>query len=124
VQAVESMCVHKRAGILYTKLCAVTDEHTGAQVATMVHHVGMSDHDFLVHMDGCWRRHCEQMALIRAIFLYLDRSYVAAQTDGRARSIFDMGLRQFRAHLEVKKPVRKRMPTLRRMHNGRGVRTP
>lgn len=27
-------------------------------------------------MDDCWLSHCQQMIMIRSIFLYLDRTYV------------------------------------------------
>jgi cullin 4 len=107
VQAVESMCVHKRASALYEKLCAVCDAHTGARVRAMAEHLGKDDPEFLRHMDVCWRQHCDQMMLIRAVFLYLDRSYVALEGQQlRARSIFDMGLHQFRTHLEGQKQAR------------------
>ena len=45
----------------------------------------------------CWQDHCSQMLTIRRIFLYLDRSYVI-NTSG-VRSLFEMGLQLFRAHL-------------------------
>lgn len=100
------MCVHKRASALYEKLCTVCDSHIGARVRTMAEHLGKDDPEFLRRMDLCWRQHCEQMMLIRAVFLYLDRSYVAMDCQLQARSIFDMGLQQFRTHLEGQKQVR------------------
>eukprot|EP00892_Ulva_mutabilis_P006063 jgi/Ulvmu1/3829/UM018_0041.1 len=99
-QAVESMCVHKRAGSLYHKLQDACDSHTKDTVAALSDHLSRGDVPFLIAVDAAWRRHCEQMMLIRAIFMYLDRSYVAVVAEAKARSIFDMGLRQFRVHLE------------------------
>lgn len=99
------MCIHKRASALYDKLCKVCDAHTGSRVRAMAEHLGKDDPEFLRHMDVCWRQHCEQMMLIRAVFLYLDRSYVAVECQLQARSIFDMGLQQFRTHLEAQKQV-------------------
>lgn len=31
---------------------------------------------YLKKMDECWQSHCQQMIMIRSIFLYLDRTYV------------------------------------------------
>ena len=63
-----------------------------AQSATMG-----SDELFLDAVTAAWQDFYEMMYTIRAIFLYLDRSYVI-QTPG-LRSIWDFGLEIFRAHL-------------------------
>lgn len=106
MQAVESMCVHKRAGSLYHKLQDACDIHTKAMVTLLSDHLSHGDVPFMLAVDSAWRQHCEQMMLIRAIFMYLDRSYVAVVAEAKARSIFDMGLRQFRVHLEGNQKVR------------------
>lgn len=31
---------------------------------------------YLKKMDDCWLAHCQQMLMIRSIFLFLDRTYV------------------------------------------------
>lgn len=31
---------------------------------------------FLKNMNDCWHAHCQQMIMIRSIFLFLDRTYV------------------------------------------------
>ena len=36
----------------------------------------MDRHIFLKRMNECWQSHCQQMIMIRGIFLYLDRTYV------------------------------------------------
>lgn len=46
---------------------------------------------------ACWKDHCDQMLIIRSIFLYLDRTYVIS-TSG-VRSLFEMGLQLFGGHL-------------------------
>lgn len=106
MQAVENMCVHKRAGSLYDKLRGACDIHTKGIVSGLSEHLSHGDVQFLAAVDAAWRQHCEQMMLIRAIFMYLDRSYVAVVAEAKARSIFDMGLRQFRTHLEGNDKVR------------------
>jgi cullin 4 len=100
MQAVESMCVHKFAEKLYQNLKAACDEHTRRRVASMSEHLGLDTTAFLKQMDACWHSNCDQMTLIRSIFLYLDRAYVAKASDTQPRGIYDMGLQQFRKHLE------------------------
>jgi cullin-4 len=46
-----------------------------------------------------WDAHCNQMTTIRSIFLYLDRTYVIQS--GNVISLWEMGLVQFRRHLEA-----------------------
>lgn len=53
---------------------------------------------FLGQMVRLWKDHCSQMLMIRSIFLYMDRTYVI--TSSSARSLFDMGLDLFKAHLQ------------------------
>lgn len=51
----------------------------------------------LLQVAACWKDHCDQMLIIRSIFLYLDRTYVIS-TSG-VRSLFEMGLQLFGSHL-------------------------
>ena len=53
----------------------------------------------LKRVDECWTDHCDQMLLIRSIFLYLDRTYVMQKCS--VRSLWDMGLLLFRENLQV-----------------------
>ena len=91
------MCFHKLSESLYARLREMCDAHTKASLAGVAAHVGTGAAAFLRHMNAAWLRHCQQMLLIRSIFLYLDRSYVLTAAD--TRSLFDMGLQQFRTHL-------------------------
>ena len=52
---------------------------------------------FLKMMNDCWQAHCQQMILIRGIFLYLDRKYVL-QNPG-IMSLWDMGLDTFKVFI-------------------------
>ena len=52
---------------------------------------------FLKAMNDCWQSHCQQMILIRSIFLYLDRTYVLQHAS--VISLWDMGLDTFKVHI-------------------------
>jgi hypothetical protein len=54
---------------------------------------------FLELVQHTWDAHCNQMTTIRSIFLYLDRTYVIQS--GNVISLWEMGLVQFRRHLEA-----------------------
>ena len=56
----------------------------------------------LKRMNHCWESHCQQMIMIRSIFLYLDRTYVLQNPS--IFSIWDMGLELFRRHI-ISNPV-------------------
>ena len=106
MQAVENMCFHKLSESLYVRLREMCNEHIRLSLQQVVQHVGTDVSCFLKHMNTCWEQHCQQMLLIRSIFLYLDRSYVLSQADPQIRSIFEMGLQQFRGHLQSLPQVR------------------
>lgn len=61
---------------------------------------------YLKKMDECWQSHCQQMIMIRSIFLYLDRTYVLQNPT--VHSIWDMGLDLFRNHIAMNSTVQKR----------------
>mmetsp|Transcript_22578 Transcript_22578/g.27227 ORF Transcript_22578/g.27227 Transcript_22578/m.27227 type:complete len:742 (+) Transcript_22578:315-2540(+) len=93
---VEDLCIHKMAGNLYIRLEAECNTH----LQSCLRQLNEENNDpvvFLGLMDRCWQDHCDQMLIIRNIFLYLDRTYVI-QTNG-IQSLWDMGLRLFRHHL-------------------------
>lgn len=102
---VENLCIHKMAARLYQRLHDECERHAIkildallAQSATMG-----SDELFLDAVTAAWQDFYEMMYTIRAIFLYLDRSYVI-QTPG-LRSIWDFGLEIFRAHLRRRRDL-------------------
>lgn len=94
---VENMCLHKLGAELYSKL------HTlcGTHVADLVRDLAQEPHTdpllSLQKVHALWAAHCDQLAKIRSVFLYLDRTYVL-QTQG-LHSIWEMGLALFRDHL-------------------------
>lgn len=75
----------------------VCDAHIASQLQQLASSQTSGSVLFLEQMNDAWQDHCSQMLTIRSIFLYLDRTYVIA--DSTVRSIFDMGLQLFRLHL-------------------------
>jgi cullin-4 len=105
-QAVESLCIHQYSEKLYQNLYRTCDRHIAELVAGLNQHVAKGAEALLAQMRVCWAQHCDQMLLIRSIFLYLDRSIVLAADSAVQRSIYDMGLFLFRQHLESQPKVR------------------
>lgn len=104
-QAVDNMCSHKMDSQLYTKLTNLTESHVKLNIKTFF----ADTNDKLVYlkkMDECWQSHCQQMIMIRSIFLYLDRTYVLQNPT--VHSIWDMGLDLFRSHIAMNSTVQKR----------------
>ncbi len=93
----EDLCIHKMDSSLYSRLQAECDAHIAAQLAALRAQVQLDPVAFLDHVDAVWQDHCNQMLMIRSIFLYLDRTYVIGLSG--MRSLFDMGLAAFRQHL-------------------------
>eukprot|EP00058_Branchiostoma_floridae_P007859 XP_002593347.1 hypothetical protein BRAFLDRAFT_277112 [Branchiostoma floridae] len=103
-QAVENMCSHKMAVMLYDSLKVVCEEHIKHQI-TQLFEVDLDccptdELDsvlFLRKINKCWQDHCRQMIMIRSIFLFLDRTYVLQNS--MVSSLWDMGLDLFRQHI-------------------------
>lgn len=104
-QAVENMCSHKMDSQLYTKLATLTEQHVKQNIKLFFGEI-MDKVLYLKRMDYCWQSHCQQMIMIRSIFLYLDRTYVLQNPT--VHSIWDMGLDLFRNHIAVNATVQKR----------------
>lgn len=95
-QAVENLCAHGFAPVVYSRLKNLTEEHVRSNLAPFLGE-SIDPGVFLRMLNDCWTAHCRQMILIRSIFLYLDRKYVL-QNPGVA-SIWDMGLETFKVHI-------------------------
>uniref|UniRef100_A0AAV1UQ24 Cullin family profile domain-containing protein n=1 Tax=Peronospora matthiolae TaxID=2874970 RepID=A0AAV1UQ24_9STRA len=89
-RSVEDMCTWKMAARLYTRLEETCAVHVRERVEDLVQYTGGNMDLFLEAVHRLWEDHCEDMLVIRTIFLYLDRTYVM-QTPHVA-SIWDMGL--------------------------------
>ncbi|XP_074658437.1 cullin-4B-like [Tubulanus polymorphus] len=95
-QAVENMCSHKMSATLYDQLKQVCESYVRSNLDRFIE--VMTDHEqYLKMIDACWQAHCQQMIMIRSIFLFLDRTYVLQNS--AIASIWDMGLELFRLYI-------------------------
>ncbi|XP_014681402.1 PREDICTED: cullin-4A-like [Priapulus caudatus] len=104
-QAVENMCSHKMAPLLYEQLRVLCDEHVKSNVSQFLAD-SVNSPLYLKQMNTCWQAHCQQMIMIRSIFLFLDRTYVLQNSS--MPSIWDMGLELFRVHIISNRSVQNR----------------
>ncbi|KAJ8930872.1 hypothetical protein NQ314_016292 [Rhamnusium bicolor] len=105
-QAVENMCNHKMAPTLYTRLFNLTDNHVSHNIEQFLAE-SMDRFLFLKKMNETWLAHCNQMIMIRSIFLYLDRTYVLQNPN--ISSIWDMGLELFSKYILLNTLVQTRV---------------
>lgn len=104
-QAVSHMCEDKMDSQLYVNLTALVEQHVKANIVPFLSESG----DKLVYlkkMNDYWQSHCQQMIMIRSIFLYLDRIYVL--NNPTVHSIWEMGLELFRDHIAMNNLVQAR----------------
>ena len=101
-RAVEDICQQRLAGSIYEKLQAECEAHIESRLELLV---GQTPDvlAFLGLVQACWTDHCEQMIMIRSIFLFLDRTYIMMETS--LKSLWDMGLHIFLAHLRARPEV-------------------
>ncbi|KAI1287352.1 Cullin-4B [Halotydeus destructor] len=103
-QAVENLCSHKMAPNLYSNLETLCVQHV---MSNMTQFESPTDSlMFLKTLDSCWQNHCQQMIMVRSIFLFLDRTYVLQ--NAQIASIWDMGLEMFRVHILSNSKVQSR----------------
>lgn len=104
-QAVENMCNHKMDSQLYVNLTACTEMHVKSNIKPFLSE-SIDKLLYLKKVNECWQSHCQQMIMIRSIFLYLDRTYVLQNPT--VHSIWDMGLELFRDHIAMNTSVQGR----------------
>lgn len=104
-QAVENMCNHKMDSQLYVNLTALTEMHVKSNIKPFLSE-SIDKLLYLKKVNECWQSHCQQMIMIRSIFLYLDRTYVLQNPT--VHSIWDMGLELFRDHIAMNTAVQGR----------------
>uniref|UniRef100_U5ERJ8 Cullin-4A n=1 Tax=Corethrella appendiculata TaxID=1370023 RepID=U5ERJ8_9DIPT len=104
-QAVENMCSHKMDSHLYVNLTSLTEVHVKSNIKPFLAE-SIDKLVYLKKMNECWQSHCQQMIMIRSIFLYLDRTYVLQNPT--VHSIWDMGLELFRDHIAMNTSVQSR----------------
>ncbi|KAH8336932.1 cullin-4A [Drosophila kikkawai] len=106
-QAVVNMCSHKMDAQLYTKLKELTEQHVKRNIKLKELTGGSMDKLVLLEkINHWWLSFCQQMIMIRSIFLYMDRTYVLQNSS--IHSIWDMGLDLFRIHFAQNSVVQKR----------------
>lgn len=106
-EKVKDACLHKHAAELYAELRAACDRQVASQIDQLCGGTGQVD-AFLRAVDTVWRRYCTHMLRIRAIFLYLDRTYIIQGENPHAKSFWDMGLHIFRHHFSSAHAVQDR----------------
>ncbi|KAG2184596.1 hypothetical protein INT43_000505 [Umbelopsis isabellina] len=92
----ENLCHHKMADRLYTRLREECANHVKEELDKLSSNQTTGIY-FLEMVGQAWADYCNQMIMIRSIFLYLDRTYVL-QSSG-IFSLWDMGLELFREQL-------------------------
>eukprot|EP00879_Flechtneria_rotunda_P031663 GHRR01034612.1.p1 GENE.GHRR01034612.1~~GHRR01034612.1.p1 ORF type:complete len:688 (+),score=269.23 GHRR01034612.1:951-3014(+) len=97
------MCRHNMQDRLYKRLQAECDMHISQQLAALQAQTQLAPAAFLEQVAATWEDYCNQMLLIRSIFLYLDRAYVMSLPG--LRSLFDTGLASLRQHLAAHSQV-------------------
>lgn len=105
-QAVENMCAHNMSPLLYDNLGGLLRVHVIDHVANFTQE--LSDKDvYLKQINDYWLSYCQQMIMIRSIFLYLDRTYVLQNP--QICSIWDVGLDLFRKFIVLNTIVEPRL---------------
>ncbi|KAI8921457.1 Cullin family-domain-containing protein [Entophlyctis helioformis] len=116
-KACENLCHHNKQAALYARLQALCKTHVEDELRSLTRSLGgmrsgvMSDSEAVAGglrlLDECWRRYCQQMVLIRSIFLYLDRTYVL-QTPS-TKSLWNMSMDLFREHILEDPQIQRRV---------------
>ncbi|KAH7642495.1 cullin 4a-like protein [Dermatophagoides farinae] len=95
-QEVQNLCSHKMSSIIYQRLRSLIETYVKNSVFQYVEPIN-ENVAFLKMLEKCWNSYCDQMIMIRCIFLYLDRTYVLQ--NAQISSIWDMGLEIFRENM-------------------------
>ncbi|VDM25312.1 unnamed protein product [Toxocara canis] len=92
-RTVENLCEHKLSMKIYTHLKQCLVRHVGSELESLL---GDSQTTvlFLQRLDALWLEHCQQMIMIRSVFLFLDRTFVLQNST--VASLWDVGLEIFR----------------------------
>ncbi|KAG0233962.1 Cullin-4A [Actinomortierella wolfii] len=102
----ENLCHQKLSDSLYKKLSDECERHVKQVAEGLL--ANTSERDiFLEAVNTAWTQHCQQMIMIRSIFLYLDRTF-ALQTLG-VSSLWEMGLDQWRKNVMHAMEIRRKV---------------
>lgn len=92
-QTVENMCGYGFSMEMYTRLRRCIISHVESELLTLLQDTDASLL-FLNRLNGLWLEHCQQMIMIRSVFLFLDRTFVLQNAS--IISLWDLGLEVFR----------------------------
>eukprot|EP00475_Leptophrys_vorax_P033265 TRINITY_DN5205_c0_g1_i1.p1 TRINITY_DN5205_c0_g1~~TRINITY_DN5205_c0_g1_i1.p1 ORF type:complete len:805 (-),score=215.21 TRINITY_DN5205_c0_g1_i1:777-3068(-) len=113
-RSVESLCLHKKAGVLFDKLRALMEKHIYETLIQLSFKTA-DQTQFLPLMLQAWVNHCNQMKLIRSIFLHLDRTFVFQNRE--IRSLWNLGLDIFAKYFEDKQTASVQQVTIKGLLN-------
>ncbi|KAI7692871.1 Cullin-4A [Sarcoptes scabiei] len=105
-QDVQNLCSHHMEPIVYKNLSFIINAYIEDQIIKTVEPI-IENIAFLEMIEKCWNHHCNQMTMIRCIFLYLDRTYVLQ--NAKICSIWDLGLDLFRSNISINEKITKRI---------------
>ncbi|EDV26146.1 uncharacterized protein TRIADDRAFT_24582 [Trichoplax adhaerens] len=104
-KAVGHMCTHSLSPRLYNELKIQCEEYTKASLHQLIDDF-MDEMAYLIKLNSLWKDHCNQMIMIRGIYLTLDRTYV--MQNPLVLSLWDMGLELFRKFIVSEQTVEKK----------------
>ena len=78
---VETLSATGKSSILYNRLRQQCSEHLHRRLTELLRSLQLDTMDFLTVVSSMWRQHCDQMILIRSIYVYLDRTYALVTPD-------------------------------------------
>ena len=124
LQEIEDLCIHRKGNDLFDKLSDVCKQHVNDHLLSKLDTNTTDDVTILSQMRSIWDKHRRELIAIRAIFIYLDRSYVV--TESSTKSIWAMGLQFFREALlgskdALKKTVDSFLNIIRREREGQVI---
>ncbi|KAF9163323.1 Cullin-4B [Actinomortierella ambigua] len=102
----ENLCHQKMGDTLYKSLSDECERHVKKVADRLVNNTSEKD-VFLDAVNTAWTDHCQQLIMIRSIFLYLDRTF-ALQTLG-VSSLWEMGLDQWRRNVMHTMDIRRKV---------------
>lgn len=113
---VETLCLHGRAAQLCSELYRWCEAHISSEIGRLIQECNIPETpqthpmpkrprlsspdshqdavDTLRRVDKIWSSHCQQMALLISIFLYLERTYIRPTAPGFT-SLWSMGIKLF-----------------------------
>uniref|UniRef100_A0A6B2KYG7 Cullin-4 n=1 Tax=Arcella intermedia TaxID=1963864 RepID=A0A6B2KYG7_9EUKA len=95
---VEDLVDHQMSENLYRRLEKEIEQHTVNELKKLMEATeNTSSERFLVIINNSWSDFCQQLLLIRQIFLVLDRKFALQRQD--IKSIWDLGLSLFSKHI-------------------------